>query len=49
MTAKTEIVTDKAGNTLIQSPVLVKALLETVSVRAGAVNSKPSPHIIPGV
>ena len=49
MTTKTEIGTDKAGNTMIKSPALMKALLGGSAVRAGSVNSKPSPHIVPGV
>ena len=48
-TTKTEIATDRAGNTVIRSPALTKALLDSSAVRAGSVNNKPSPHIIPGV
>ena len=44
---KTEITTDKTGNTLVKSSALLKALLEGAS--AGPVNNKPSPHIVPGV
>ena len=49
MTTKTEIGADKAGNVMIKSPALVKALLGGSTVRAGSSNSKPSPHIVPGV
>jgi len=49
LNAKTEIATDKAGNMLIKSAALTRALFDGSVVRAGSVNSKPSPHIIPGV